>query len=180
MNKLRHLMIDRMLSKDVFIKKGQRIDDILKTKIASRSQLTDLQIAKIDELGKDIGKDDVFRLVSVHTPFEDFTPITFDMVFSYDDLNVAENVELILEHIVYLRDNYLLQLPLGHHCEIYVKIKSGRPKLFDQLPIDSYDRVRIGICNMSDWSALRNELEISKKEIEEWRQNTKNYPQQKL
>lgn len=102
------------------------------------------------------------------------------MVFSYDDLNVTESVDLVLEHIVFLHNNYLLKLPLGHHCEIYVKSNSGPPKLFDQLPIDSYDRVKIGICNKSDWSTLRNKLEISRKEMEEWRQNSKNYPQQQL
>ena len=177
---MRHLDIDRILSKDCLIRQGHRFGEILKNKIASRSELTDIEIKKIDELTEDIGKDQVFRLVSVRTPFEGFTPIKFDMIYSYEDLNHTESVDLVLEHIVYLQNNYFLQLPLGHHCEIYVKIKSGKPKLFDLLPIDSYDRVKIGICNKSDWTTLRTRIEQSKIEIEEWKRSTKNYPQQNV
>lgn len=50
MNNMRYLMIDRILSKDVLIRQGQRINDILKNTIASRSQITDIQIDKIDKL----------------------------------------------------------------------------------------------------------------------------------
>jgi hypothetical protein len=138
--------------------------------------IPDSAVQKIDDLVGNIGKDEIFRLVSVGTPFEDFTPIKFDMIFSYDDLNVTESVDLTLEHVVYLRNNYLLQLPLGHHCEIYVRINSGRPKLFDCLPVDSYESVKIGICNRFDWTELRSRLEQSRKEFEEWKVRTKYVP----
>lgn len=158
---IQYLDIDRILSKDVLIRQGSRLGEVLKNKIASRSEITDAEIRKIDELTKDIGKDEVFRLVSVRTPFNEFTPIKFDMIFSYDDLDITENVDLVLEHIIWLHNNYLLQLPLGHHCEVYIKSKSGRPKLFDLLPIDSFGRVRIGICNKSDWASLRVRIEAA-------------------
>jgi hypothetical protein len=172
---MQHLFVDRILSKDVLIREGRRFGEGLKNKIASRSDLTDIEITKIDQLTADIEKDEVFRLVSIRTPFDDFTPIKFDMIFRYEDLDCTESVDLALEHVVHLRNNYLLQLPLGHHCEIYVNINSGRPKLFDLLPIDSYDRIKIGICNKSDWPILRSRLNQSRIEIEERKRNADNY-----
>jgi hypothetical protein len=156
---MRHLSIDRILSKEALIKQGKEFGELLKNKINSRCPITDLEVKKIDELTRDVKRHEVFRLASIGTPFEDFTPIKFDMVFSYDDLDVTERVDLVLEHVVYLHDNYLLQLPLGHHCEVYVKINSGRPSLFDLLPTDSYDKIKVGICNKSDWMTVKSNIQ---------------------
>ncbi|MFD1002169.1 hypothetical protein ACFQ21_22785 [Ohtaekwangia kribbensis] len=165
---MRHLLIDRILNKKGLIDTGQRLSTILKEKISSRATLSPIENEKIDRFTDDIKNDNIYRLVSVGTPMEDFTPVTFDLIFDMQDLSITEETNLSLEHILWLRNNYLIQLPKGHHCEIFVRCHSGIPELFKLLPIDSYDRIKIGLCNKEDWNEVRNSLIESKREFESW------------
>ncbi len=173
--KLRYLAVDRILSKDSLTKSGSRLASMLKNKISEREELSTKESQKIEQLEKDILRDNVFRLVSIHTPIEECTPVKFDLVFDYENLNKVEDCDLTVSHILYLRNNYLSQLPLGHHCEVFVECEPNIPELFDTLPIDSYDSIKIGICNKTDWPTIKAELEESKRSFEKWKQeNLKN------
>ncbi|WP_299611384.1 hypothetical protein [uncultured Aquimarina sp.] len=167
---MRYLEIDRILSKDTLIKSGNRLSESLKKVISEREELTDRESQKIDALQKDILKDNVFRLVSVRSPIEEFTPVKFNMIFDYQNLHDIETADLTVSHILFLKNNYLIQFPLGHHCEIFVSCESGKPKLFDRLPIDNYDSISIGICNQSDWPEIKNKLKESRLEFEKWKE----------
>lgn len=172
---MRYLAIDRILSKDDLIRSDSRFSKVLKDKISERRELSFEESQKIEQLEKDILKDNVFRLVSVQTPFEEYTPVKFNLVFDYQNLNEIENCDLTVYHILYLKYNYINQLPLGHHCEIFVECEINNPKLFKRLPIDSYDSVKIGICNKDDWTNIKSQLEESKRNFEKWKQeNLKN------
>jgi len=172
---LRYLAIDRILSKNTLIKNGSRLSKVLKNKISERNELTVEESQKIEQLEKDLINNNVIRLVSVYTPIEEYTPVKFNLVFDYENLNQIENCDLTVSHILYRRNNYLSQLPLGHHCEVFVQCEPNIPRLFDKLPIDSYDSVKVGICNMADWPTIKAELEESKRRIEKWKQeNLKN------
>ncbi len=172
--KLRYLAIDRILSKDALIKSGSRLSKVLKNKISERNELTIEESKKIEQLEKDLINNNVIRLVSVHTPIEEYTPVKFNLVFDYENLNQTENCDLTVSHILYLRNNYLSQFPLGHHCEVFVECEPNIPELFDKLPIDFYDSIKIGICNKSDWPTIRSELEDSKRNFEKWKQENLN------
>ncbi|WP_062063007.1 hypothetical protein [Aquimarina longa] len=165
---MRYLAIDRIMSKDNLIESSARISKVLKKIISDRNELSAEESQKIDELEKDIIKENVFRLVSVRTPIEEFTPVKFDMIFDYENLNDTETVNLTVSHIL-LRNYYLMQFPLGHHCEIIVSCESGKPKLFEKLMTDDYDSIKIGFCNQSDWKNIKNQLMESKVEFEKWK-----------
>ena len=168
---MRYLAIDRILSKDKLILSGERLNSVLKNRISDRGELTVEESEKIDRLTTDLHKEEVFRLVSVLTPFEAATPIEFDMVFDHEDLQTTERCHLILNHILYLKNNYLTELPRGHHCEIFVECRGHTPQLFQKLPIGQYDTVKLGICNHEDWPAIKTQLEESNRITEAWKRS---------
>lgn len=155
---LRYLTIDRILSKDVLIQNIKSFTKTLENKIALQSELSAKESLKIKEFEGDFVKDTVFHLVSVSTPIEEFTPIKFNLIFDYENLEQTERCDLKVLHILYLRNNYLFQLPMGHHCEILVECKNHPPQLFKNLPIDSYGSIQLGFCNEEDWPKLKAQL----------------------
>jgi len=172
---LRYLLIDRILSKVALIKNGTRLTKLLKDKINERKEISAEESLKIEQLEKDILKDNVLRLVSFLTPIEEYTPIKFDLVFDFYNLNKVEDCELTLLHILFRRDNYLMQLPLGHHCEIFIECEHKIPKLLSKVSMDFYDSIDIGICNKTDWPNIKAELEKSRRNLEKRKQeNLKN------
>jgi len=166
---MKYLVIDRMLSKHHHIKNAKTIAEVYKNAIREKGPITELEINKIDQLTKDIADEDLFSLVSVGTPMEDFTPVKFDMIFDLEDLELTEEADLTVEHVVWLRKYYLLQLPHSHHCDIFIRSASGTPRLFETLPIDNYDKLRIGICKKTDWPEIKLQKIEARREMEEWR-----------
>jgi hypothetical protein len=165
----KYLLIDRMLSKQQHIENAKTIGEVYKDAIRKSRPITELEINKIDQLTGDITREDLFSLVSIGTPMEDFTPVKFNMIFDFENLERTEDAELTVEHVVWLRKHYLLQLPHSHHCHIFVRSAAGTPRLFETLPIDSYDKIRIGICNKIDWPEIKLQTIESRKRNEEYR-----------
>ena len=161
--KSKYLAIDRILPKENLINSGSRLSIALKSKISRNRKISQAEIEKIDQFGIDILNENVFRLVSVRTPIQDFTPVKFNMIFDYENLDNIENVKIAIEHILHLNNNYLTQLPLGHHCEVFANCLEGKPKLFNKLPINNYDNIKIGICNESDYYEIKNEIDNYRK-----------------
>ena len=68
-----------------------------------------------------------------------------------------------------------MQLPLGHHCEIFIECEHKIPKLLSKVSMDFYDSIDIGICNKTDWPNIKAELEKSRRNLEKRKQeNLKN------
>ncbi|MGB0869818.1 MAG: hypothetical protein ACPGSD_09490 [Flavobacteriales bacterium] len=169
--RLKFLEIDRILSKNELIKRGNELTKHLKHRISERSVLTTEESLKIDQFEKDILKRNVLRLESIRTPFEESTPIKFDLVFDYENLHVIEHCNLTVLHILFRRNNYLSQLPLGHHCEVFIECEDITPELFDKLPMDTDDgSSSIGVCNKTDWPSIKAEFEESRKNYQKWKQ----------
>lgn len=157
-SRLRYLAIDRILSKDDLIRPGNSLSQHLKKKLSEKDVLTPKKAQKIEELERNLTNENLVRLVSVSSLFDDYTPVSFDTVFDYKTLENIEHCDITVSHIIHLRNYYLDQFPLGHHCELFVKCKPNVPELFNLLPVDSYDSIKIGICNQADWPEIKSKL----------------------
>lgn len=100
------------------------------------------------------------KIVSVLTPSEKLIPYKLGMIFNWNDLSTTDILDLEIISGKHLGRPIKI-LPLGHHCELTIKY-SKWSELFNLLQLNKYDTIKLGFCNIEDWTLIKNILTESR------------------